>query len=99
MASHQSNGFPPPLIILGMHRSGTSLAASLLQSAGLDVGLRLMEANWSNPRGHFEDMDFVDFQRASLAQLGCHHDGWVAAGLPELAPEIVEAAREIVERK
>ena len=57
--SSQPAPFGSPIIIAGMHRSGTSLAASLLQSAGLDVGERLMEGNWSNPRGHFEDLDFV----------------------------------------
>jgi hypothetical protein len=98
MASDQSNGFPP-LILVGMHRSGTSLAAALLRSAGVNVGNRLMEGNWSNPHGHFEDLDFVEFHRAALARLGCHHDGWVAAGLPELPPEIVEDARAILERK
>jgi len=88
-----------PLIILGMHRSGTSLAAALLQSSGLDVGERLMEGNWSNPRGHFEDMDFVELQRAALVRLGHHQDGWVRSELPEAADDLVSAARDLLARK
>jgi len=87
------------MIIVGMHRSGTSLAASLLESAGVHVGERLMEANWSNPRGHFEDMDFVDLQRAALERLGLHRDGWVESDLPALPEDIIESARALVERK
>ena len=28
----------PPLVVTGMHRSGTSLAASLVAGAGIDMG-------------------------------------------------------------
>jgi hypothetical protein len=82
-----------------MHRSGTSLAAALLQSSGLDVGERLMEGNWSNPRGHFEDMDFVELQRAALVRLGHHQDGWVRTKLPEAEDDLVSAARDLLARK
>ena len=44
---------PPCFAITGHHRSGTSLVASLLQSAGLDIGERLMVANEYNKRGYF----------------------------------------------
>ncbi|MFT7619498.1 MAG: GT2 family glycosyltransferase [Planctomycetota bacterium] len=49
-----------PIIITGMHRSGTSLLANLLQSAGVDIGDRLMEPTEFNPKGYFEDMDFYN---------------------------------------
>lgn len=44
-----------------MHRSGTSLVASVLQNAGVDIGINLMTAAKGNPRGHFEDLDFFSF--------------------------------------
>jgi hypothetical protein len=88
-----------PLIVIGMHRSGTSLAAALLESAGLHIGDRLMDGNWSNPRGHFEDMDFVEFQRAALVRLGWHQDGWVVSDLPELPEDVVDGARALLEKK
>ena len=37
-----------PIIITGMHRSGTSLAASLLQSMGVDIGDELVGAMRGN---------------------------------------------------
>ena len=49
-----------PVIITGMHRSGTSLLANLLQAAGVDIGDRLMEPTRFNPKGYFEDMDFYN---------------------------------------
>ena len=48
-------------IIAGMHRSGTSLTAALLQNVGVDIGQRLMGASYSNSKGHFENLDFVEF--------------------------------------
>lgn len=54
------------VVITGMHRSGTSLAASLLQQAGINVGDRLIEAADPNPHGYFEDADFVEFHEQVL---------------------------------
>lgn len=88
-----------PLIVLGMHRSGTSLAASLLESAGLHVGDRLLGANASNPRGHFEDEDFVEFEQAVLRELGLSPEGWVTT-VPSAVPTVLAAhARALLERK
>jgi hypothetical protein len=53
----------PPIILTGMHRSGTSLVASLLQRLGIDMGQRLIQADFRNPRGYHEDADFVELQR------------------------------------
>jgi hypothetical protein len=54
------------LIITGMNRSGTSLAASLLQSAGLNLGAKMAPTNAGNLHGYFEDTDFVDFHYQAL---------------------------------
>jgi hypothetical protein len=88
-----------PVIIAGMHRSGTSLAASLLESAGLDIGQRLMEGNFSNPRGHFEDLDFVELHKDALERLGLHTDGWALAELPPLPDDLMERARNLLAEK
>ncbi len=44
-------------IVLGMHRSATSLTAGLLFSYGMYAGNEkdLLEANKSNPKGFFEN--------------------------------------------
>ena len=56
----------PVLVVTGMHRSGTSLVASLVQAAGVHVGDTLFSANESNPRGYFEDVDFYEFHEGLL---------------------------------
>jgi hypothetical protein len=53
----------PILIITGMHRSGTSLTAAFIHKIGLDLGDNLLKYNYWNPKGYFEDIDFVEFQR------------------------------------
>gem|GEM_PF-3167133 len=48
-----------PVIILGMHRSGTSFLASHLARRGLHLGEDLLEAREGNKRGHFESMEVM----------------------------------------
>lgn len=54
------------LLILGMHRSGTSLSANWLGKCGLDLGQQLIGATPSNILGHFEDVDIVEFHESLL---------------------------------
>ena len=58
------------VIITGMHRSGTSLVASLLQKAGVNIGHNLLGPSKGNTRGHFEDVDFLDFHDRILNRFG-----------------------------
>jgi hypothetical protein len=84
------------LVIGGMHRSGTSLTASLLQGAGLFIGPRLMGPYQGNERGHFEDLDFYEFHKRALTASGFHEDGFVATGRPQVAAELVPEAEALV---
>ena len=86
----------PVLVIGGMHRSGTSLTASLLQGAGLFIGPRLMGPYQGNERGHFEDLDFYEFHKRALTASGFHEDGFVAVGRPQVAAELVPEAEALV---
>ncbi|HTU68851.1 MAG TPA: hypothetical protein VMF11_00905 [Candidatus Baltobacteraceae bacterium] len=70
----------------GMHRSGTSFVASLLLAAGVHMGERLMEGSRGNERGHFENLDFVEFQERMLRSIGYDEAGLLAAG-----PAAIEA--------
>lgn len=54
------------LIILGMHRSGTSLVAHWLQLCGLHLGDNLVGPSIGNEEGHFEDIDFLDLNMQIL---------------------------------
>jgi hypothetical protein len=87
---------PPALVIAGMHRSGTSLTAALLASAGLDVGSHLLGADAANPRGHFEDVDFLLFHQRALAAGGLSADGFIAGGEPTVPALMLAEAHDIL---
>lgn len=57
-----------PILILGMHRSGTSYLAALLQSMGVFIGDKLVGPQKGNPRGHFEAVPILQFHEALLAE-------------------------------
>lgn len=86
------------LVITGMHRSGTSLIASLLQSAGLDVGHRLLMENDSNPKGHYEDLDFVNFHEDVLDAQGLNTAGWILDRSIPVSEILFPQAIKLVER-
>ena len=60
------------ICIIGMHRSGTSMVAGLLQRCGLYLGPenQLLGANSGNPDGHFEHREFFRIDDALLQHLG-----------------------------
>jgi len=47
------------IIVTGMHRSGTSMVAGLLGLCGGYLGNNLISGLRDNPKGHFEDREFV----------------------------------------
>ena len=55
------------LIVVGMHRSGTSLITNWLYRCGLQVGECLVAANPGNKEGHFEDVEFLRLHEEILA--------------------------------
>jgi len=83
-------------VIAGMPRSGTSFTASLLQSAGLDVGQRLMKPGHGNVKGFFENLDFVEFHEMVLRSQGLNHIGWTVQEKVEVEEKFIEKAKEII---
>lgn len=63
------------LILLGMHRSGTSLLTNWLWSMGLDVGQDLLKGGIGNVNGHFEDRDFHDVHESIFRKNGISYGG------------------------
>ncbi len=43
-----------PIVVLGMHRSGTSALTGVLNRLGFSAGKHLLSANRFNPSGYFE---------------------------------------------
>lgn len=80
----QRQALPAQLVlVLGMHRSGTSALSGLLVQAGLDGPMDLMPATPANPRGYWESLGAMELNDQLLQQLGCqwsscwplaHHD-------------------------
>nr|HEX4316306.1 hypothetical protein [Kofleriaceae bacterium] len=62
------------VVVLGMHRSGTSCVAGMIAAAGVasagDPGDAIR--NWDNARGHHELLDAVRLDEAVLAASGGH---------------------------
>ena len=50
----------PIVMVLGMHRSGTSLCSHVLSALGLDMADDL-DINPTNPKGHWERVEIVAF--------------------------------------
>jgi len=65
-----SNVQSKTVIVLGMHRSGTSMVAGVLSKLGVNMGQALVGKSWSNPLGHFEDRDFVELNKRILEAAG-----------------------------
>ncbi len=62
------------LIVLGMHRSGTSAITRGLSVMGVELGSRLLPpVQGNNDKGFWEDIDIYDFDNEVLMALG---QGW-----------------------
>ena len=47
------------LLVVGMHRSGTSAVTGVLHNFGYNVGQSLLPGNEFNEKGYFEDTSIV----------------------------------------
>jgi hypothetical protein len=59
----------PAVVICGMHRSGTSLVASMIAALSVELGDHLLPPDSHNQPGYFEDVEFLSFHQRVLSQL------------------------------
>ncbi len=87
------------LVVAGMHRSGTSVTAQWLERCGLHAGEGIATAVESNPRGQFEDHDFVRFHEQILRRHGFKSS--LVGGAVPLHPDEEErrAALQLIESR
>lgn len=91
------------LIIVGMHRSGTSAVARVCNLLGVQLGSNLLPPGPDNPRGYWEHGAVLDMHEQALAALDSSWDDCRA--LPEnwqQRPEIkpfCELLRRIIEQE
>jgi O-antigen biosynthesis protein len=87
---------PSVFIVTGMHRSGTSLTASLFQKVGVDIGKQLVGPAVGNVKGHFENVDFVEFHKSVLRSHGIDELGCTFEQTIPVAAEYVEIAKRAI---
>lgn len=80
------------VVVLGMHRSGTSAVTGALSRLGMSLGGRLVPAAPDNPLGYFENADAVEINETLLLELGRGWDdlrplpeGWRASAAADAA--------------
>ena len=90
-----------PLIIAGMHRSGTSMAAQALHRAGLHLGEHLLPASRHNAEGYFEDVEIIALHEKIFAINGTTwHEYGSRMTSPLTIPAAIHAdARQLLSRK
>ncbi|WP_148293707.1 hypothetical protein [Azospirillum sp. B4] len=81
--SEQSSGHRL-IVLLGMHRSGTSALTRGLLALGVDLGDQLMPATGDNAKGYWEDTEVVALNDRLLSRFG--HSWHTIADIP--APEL-----------
>ena len=62
------------LLVLGMHRSGTSALTGLLGEAGAALPKTQLPANKDNPKGYGESKVFMTFNEDVLGRIGSSWD-------------------------
>ena len=67
---------PRAIMVLGMHRSGTSALTRIFNLLGADLPKNLMPAHESNPTGHWESNDLVVIHERLLESAGSNWHDW-----------------------
>lgn len=71
------------IVVLGMHRAGTSLCARLVEQLGIGLGGPLVTPGLDNPDGYQEHAEIVACHEALLASLGAAFDtSWMLKPAP-----------------
>ncbi len=72
------------ILVLGMHRSGTSALTRVLSLMGATLPKNILGANESNEKGHWEPARLIEYHDQFLAELGSSWDDWRPLGLDGL---------------
>jgi hypothetical protein len=84
------------ILVLGMHRSGTSMLSASLVAAGARIGNDLIPATPANPIGHWESNEIARTLDRILARAGSSWDDDRPVAFPDDATR-ADAVRELVD--
>ena len=87
---------PLALLVLGMHRSGTSAITRVLNLLGCALPGDLLGANPSNPTGHWESQRALEINDALLHGLGRQWDDLRAMPADWLGSDAAARARGLI---
>ncbi len=79
------------IVVLGAHRSGTSLCTAAIEALGADACLGEHYANEENRKGFFEHPELVAFNERLLQHLGGSWDNPLFDGVAALAPGLADS--------
>ena len=90
------------VVVIGMHRSGTSAIARALNVLGVELGHRLIAPGPDNETGFWEDADIVNIHDRLLEVFGCSWDSlsvispnaWMTHAVKALRDEATVLVRE-----
>jgi len=77
------------VVVLGMHRSGTSVITRALKALNIDLGDRLIPSHNDNKKGYWEDIDINNLNVKILSHLGYNWQTLV----PVLPEEVIELTK------
>ena len=95
MSNSGNSSTHQPIIIAGMHRSGTSLTASVLEEAGINIGEELLGPGTGNDKGHFEDVDVLSLHQKILISQGISAEGWTSLSRVYVPQQFWGQAKEL----
>jgi len=87
------------VVIVGMHRSGTSLITQWLQRCGLFIGDSLEGPGVGNVQGHFEDIDFLQLHQELLLKKNYPSSGFINEPFPALSGHEQQQLKAMIETK
>lgn len=64
------------IMVLGMHRSGTSALTRAINLLGAELPKNMLGANPTNPAGHWEPLRLIELHEQMLAEAGSCWDDW-----------------------
>ncbi|SEG66236.1 sulfotransferase family protein [Vibrio hangzhouensis] len=81
------------VIVLGMHRSGTSSVARALSTMGIELGDNLLDAKQDNLKGFWEDNTLLEINESILKLNGKNWDSFGPINTPLPDKELLKATK------